>query len=127
MMMMPWAMPEVPVVMIAHLDSQSPVRRHQHLCAHAARRHREPQWLQVPALAMGWMVLIASWKAFPFYSLSDPVALQAVPEELYEAAGRRPIRGNCSATSPCRASAPRWNCWSCWPVSSRSSNSRSST
>ena len=29
-----------------------------------------PQWLQVPELAMGWMVLIASWKAFPFYGTS---------------------------------------------------------
>ena len=35
---------------------------------------------------MMWMVLIASWKAFPFYSLVILAALQAVPDELYEAA-----------------------------------------
>jgi multiple sugar transport system permease protein len=37
-------------------------------------------------LAMMWMVLIASWKAFPFYSLVILSALQSVPQELYEAA-----------------------------------------
>jgi multiple sugar transport system permease protein len=45
-----------------------------------------PQWLQVPWLAMMWVVLIASWKAFPFYSLVILAALQAVPQEIYEAA-----------------------------------------
>jgi multiple sugar transport system permease protein len=45
-----------------------------------------PQWLQVPTLAMGWMVLIAAWKAFPFYSLVILAALQSVSQELYEAA-----------------------------------------
>jgi multiple sugar transport system permease protein len=45
-----------------------------------------PQWLQVPTLAMGWVVLISSWKVFPFYSLVILAALQAVPQELYEAA-----------------------------------------
>ena len=35
---------------------------------------------------MLWMVLITSWKAFPFHSLVILAALQAVPSELYEAA-----------------------------------------
>ena len=35
---------------------------------------------------MMWMVLIASWKAFPFYSLVILAALQAIPDEIYEAA-----------------------------------------
>jgi len=47
--------------------------------------NQNPQWLQVPVLAMGWVVLIASWKAFPFYSLVILAALQSVPQELYEA------------------------------------------
>ena len=44
---------------------------------------------------MGWMVLIASWKAFPFYSLVILAALQAIPSELYEAArvdGANPLQ-----------------------------------
>ena len=48
--------------------------------------NENPQWLRVPSLAMGWVVLIASWKAFPFYSLVILAALQAVPQEIYEAA-----------------------------------------
>ena len=44
---------------------------------------------------MMWMVLIASWKAFPFYSLVILSALQSVPQELYEAAkvdGASPVQ-----------------------------------
>jgi multiple sugar transport system permease protein len=47
---------------------------------------QNPQWLQIPSLAMGWVVLISSWKAFPFYSLVILAALQSVPQEIYEAA-----------------------------------------
>ena len=39
--------------------------------------------------------MIASWKAFPFYSLVILAALQSVPQELYEAAtvdGANPIQ-----------------------------------
>src|SRR5207253_8835752 len=93
--MMPWAFPEVPVVMIFIwiLSPQFgviniPVRLIPGVT-------ENPQWLQVPALAMGWVVLIASWKAFPFYSLVILAALQSVPQELYEAAtvdGANPIQ-----------------------------------
>lgn len=86
MLMLPWAFPEVPVVMIFIwiLSPQFgviniPVRMLPGITAN-------PQWLQVPSLAMGSVVLIAAWKAFPFYSLVILAALQAVPQELYEAA-----------------------------------------
>jgi multiple sugar transport system permease protein len=86
MLMLPWAFPEVPVVMIFIwiLSPQFgvvniPVRLIPGITTN-------PQWLQVPTLAMAWVVLIASWKAFPFYSLVILAALQSVPQELYEAA-----------------------------------------
>jgi multiple sugar transport system permease protein len=86
MLMLPWAFPEVPVVMIFVwiLSPQFgvvniPVRLIPGITTN-------PQWLQVPTLAMAWVVLIASWKAFPFYSLVILAALQSVPQELYEAA-----------------------------------------
>ncbi|MEP7198476.1 MAG: sugar ABC transporter permease [Chloroflexota bacterium] len=86
LLMLPWAFPEVPVVMIFVwiLNPQFGV-------VNLAVRWipgvtENPQWLQIPVLAMGWMVLITSWKAFPFYSLVILAALQAVPQELYEAA-----------------------------------------
>ena len=86
MLMMPWAFPEVPVVMI-FIWILSPQFGVVNLLVRWIPGITEnPQWLQVPSLAMGWMVLIASWKAFPFYSLVILAALQSVPQELYEAA-----------------------------------------
>ena len=85
-LMMPWAFPEVPVVMI-FVWILSPQFGVANIFARMIPGvTQNPQWLQVPTLAMGWVVLIASWKAFPFYSLVILAALQAVPSELYEAA-----------------------------------------
>jgi multiple sugar transport system permease protein len=86
MMMMPWAFPEVPVVMIFIWILSPQFGVVNLLVRWIPGVTTNPQWLQVPWLAMGWMVLIASWKAFPFYSLVILAALQAVPEEVYDAA-----------------------------------------
>jgi multiple sugar transport system permease protein len=86
MMMMPWAFPEVPVVMIFIWILSPQFGVVNLLVRWIPGVTTNPQWLQVPSLAMGWMVLIASWKAFPFYSLVTLAALQTVPQELYEAA-----------------------------------------
>jgi multiple sugar transport system permease protein len=86
MLMLPWAFPEVPVVMI-FIWILSPQFGVVNVLARLIPGVTEnPQWLQVPTLAMGWVVLISSWKVFPFYSLVILAALQAVPQELYEAA-----------------------------------------
>lgn len=86
LLMMPWAFPEVPVVMIFIWILNPQFGVINVLARLVPGVTQNPQWLQVPALAMGWMVLIASWKAFPFYSLVILAALQGVPQELYEAA-----------------------------------------
>ena len=95
LLMMPWAFPEVPVVMI-FIWILSPQFGVVNILARMVPGvTQNPQWLQVPVLAMGWVVLIASWKAFPFYSLVILAALQAVPQELYEAAtvdGANPVQ-----------------------------------
>jgi multiple sugar transport system permease protein len=95
MLMMPWAIPEVPVVMI-FIWILSPQFGVVNILVRLLPGVTEnPQWLQVPALAMGWMVLISSWKAFPFYSLVILAALQSIPQELYEAAkvdGANPLQ-----------------------------------
>lgn len=86
MLMLPWAFPDVPVAMI-FLWILSPQFGVINVLARLLPGvTQNPQWLQVPSLAMGWIVLITSWKAFPFYSLVILAALQAVPQELYEAA-----------------------------------------
>ncbi len=86
MMMMPWAMPEVPVVMIFIWILNPQFGVINIFARWIPGITTNPQWLQEPTLAMGWMVLIAAWKAFPFYSLVILAALQSVPVELYEAA-----------------------------------------
>jgi multiple sugar transport system permease protein len=86
LMMMPWAFPEVPVVMIFIWILSPQFGVVNMLVRWIPGVTTNPQWLQVPSLAMAWMVLIASWKAFPFYSLVILAALQAVPQEIYEAA-----------------------------------------
>lgn len=86
MMMMPWAFPEVPVVMIFIWILSPQFGVVNLLVRWIPGITQNPQWLLVPELAMMWMVLIASWKAFPFYSLVILAALQSVPQEIYEAA-----------------------------------------
>jgi len=86
MLMLPWAFPEVPVVMIFVWILSPQFGVVNLLVRWIPGVTTNPQWLQVPTLAMGWVVLIASWKAFPFYSLVILAALQSVPQEIYEAA-----------------------------------------
>lgn len=86
MMMMPWAMPEVPVVMIFIWILNPQFGVINVFARMIPGIDQNPQWLLHPVLAMMWMVLIASWKAFPFYSLVILAALQAIPDEIYEAA-----------------------------------------
>jgi multiple sugar transport system permease protein len=86
MLMMPWAFPEVPVVMIFVWILNPQFGVVNLLVRWIPGVTANPQWLNVPWMAMMWMVLIASWKAFPFYSLVILAALQSVPEEIYEAA-----------------------------------------
>ena len=57
-------------------------------------------------LAMPSVVAATFWRGFPFWVISFLAALQAVPEELYEAAAiDGPIAGIDSGTSPFPASA----------------------
>jgi multiple sugar transport system permease protein len=85
-LMLPWAFPEVPVVMIFVWILSPQFGVVNVLVRMLPGVTENPQWLQVPTLAMGWVVLISSWKVFPFYSLVILAALQSVPQELYEAA-----------------------------------------
>lgn len=86
MLMLPWAFPEVPVVMIFVWILSPQFGVVNLLVRWIPGVTTNPQWLQVPSLAMAWVVLISSWKAFPFYSLVILAALQSVPQEIYEAA-----------------------------------------
>ena len=84
-LMLPWAFPEVPVVMVFVWIVNPQFGVINVLARLIPGVTENPQWLQIPALAMGCVVLLAAWKAFPFYSLVILAALQSVPQELYEA------------------------------------------
>jgi len=86
LLMMPWAFPEVPVVMVFVWILNPQFGVINMLVRWIPGVTQNPQWLQIPWLAMTWIVLICSWKAFPFYSLVILSALQGVPAEIYEAA-----------------------------------------
>lgn len=82
----PWAVPEVPVA-ITFIFMIDPTFGVFNLLARLLPGVTEnPQWTLDPTLAMAIVVTVTVWKGFPFYSLVLLAALQAVPEELYEAA-----------------------------------------
>jgi multiple sugar transport system permease protein len=82
----PWAIPEVPVA-ITFIFMIDPTFGVFNLLARMLPGVTEnPQWTLDPTLAMAIVILVTVWKGFPFYSLVLLSALQAVPEELYEAA-----------------------------------------
>jgi multiple sugar transport system permease protein len=82
----PWAVPEVPVA-ITFIFMIDPTFGVFNLLARLLPGVTEnPQWTLDPTLAMAIIVIVTVWKGFPFYSLVLLAALQAVPEELYEAA-----------------------------------------
>jgi multiple sugar transport system permease protein len=83
---LPWAFPEVAAVLIfTWILSQ------QFGVLNVFARWLLPvgenlPWLTDPGLAMFSLILMTLWKLFPFYSLVLLTALQAVEQELYEAA-----------------------------------------
>jgi len=82
----PWAIPEVPVAItfIFMIDPTFGVFNLLALMLPGVTEN--PQWTLNPTLAMAIVIIVTVWKGFPFYSLVLLSALQAVPEELYEAA-----------------------------------------
>ncbi|MEQ8695737.1 MAG: sugar ABC transporter permease [Bauldia litoralis] len=82
----PWAIPEVPVA-ITFIFMIDPTFGVFNLLARMLPGvTQNPQWTLNPTLAMAIVIIVTVWKGFPFYSLVLLSALQAVPEELYEAA-----------------------------------------
>lgn len=82
----PWAFPDVPTVLV-FVWMLNPSFGVMNLFARALPGIDENlRWLTDPNLAMPLVIMIAVWKAFPFYSLVILSTLQAIPNEQYEAA-----------------------------------------
>jgi multiple sugar transport system permease protein len=82
---LPWAFPDVPTVLI-FLWILNPSFGVINVLVRALGMEQNPRWLIDAGWAMPAVIGIATWKAFPFYSLVILAALQTIPHELYEAA-----------------------------------------
>jgi len=82
----PWAIPEVPVAITFVLMLDPSFGVFNAFVRLLPGVEESPQWLLDPTLAMLVVIAATVWKGFPFYSLVLLSALQAVPDELYEAA-----------------------------------------
>ncbi len=82
----PWAFPEVSAVLV-FIWMCNPTFGVMNLFARALPGIDENlKWLSDPNLAMPLVIALSVWKAFPFTALVILAALQAVPQDLYEAA-----------------------------------------
>ncbi len=85
-MILPWAFPEVSAVLVwGFMFSQAYGVLNVFVRAFIPLPDNLP-WLTDPTMAFGSIVVMTTWKIFPFYSLVLLTALQAVDLYLYEAA-----------------------------------------
>jgi multiple sugar transport system permease protein len=95
-MTLPWAFPDLPTVLV-FLWILNPNFGIMNVIAHFLLPGLEhsPKWLLDLNLALPLVVIMAAWKAFPFYGLVILSVMQSIPGELYEAAkvdGATPVQ-----------------------------------
>lgn len=85
-MMTPWAFPEIATVLIFIWIMNPTFGVINIISDHVPGLDASGGWLTSSPLAMVSIVLISTWKTFPFYSIVILASLQTVPESLEEAA-----------------------------------------
>jgi multiple sugar transport system permease protein len=86
LVMLPWALPDLPVLMVFSW-MLNPIFGVFNVFARLVPGVNENlQWLNDPYLARLAVVVIGTWKAYPFYALVLLAALQGISDQLYEAA-----------------------------------------
>lgn len=103
-MTLPWAFPDLPTVLV-FLWILNPNFGVINVFAHFLLPTLDinPKWLLDLNLALPLVMMIAAWKAFPFYGLVILSVMQSIPNELYESAkvdGATPIQGFRHVTLP---------------------------
>ena len=91
----PWALPDIPVVLTFLLMADPNFGILNRMAAWLPGVGHHNAFFTSSHLAFASIVVITVWKGFPFYALITLSALQAVPDELLEAArvdGAGPIR-----------------------------------
>jgi multiple sugar transport system permease protein len=83
---LPWAIPDVPTVLTFTIMLDPNFGILNRMLAWIPGVHHQIQWLTAPNLAFIAIIMMVAWKGFPFYSVVILSSLQAIPDELYEAA-----------------------------------------
>jgi multiple sugar transport system permease protein len=99
----PWAIPDVPVIttFVIMLDPNFGIINR--FASVIPGVHHQIPWLSNSTLAFITIVGMVGWKGFPFYALILLSSLQAIPDDLYEAArvdGAGALRSFWSITLP---------------------------
>jgi multiple sugar transport system permease protein len=82
----PWAVPDIPIVLTFTIMLDPNFGILNRFAAFIPGVHHHIQWLSSPNLAFIAIIVMVGWKGFPFFSLILLSSLQAIPDELYEAA-----------------------------------------
>jgi multiple sugar transport system permease protein len=86
LVILPWALPDLPVLMVFNW-MLNPIFGVMNAFARLLPGvDQNLQWLNEPDLARLSVIMIGTWKAYPFYCLVLLAALQGIPQEFYEAA-----------------------------------------
>ena len=86
LVILPWALPDLPVLMVFNW-MLNPIFGVMNAFARLLPGvDQNLQWLNEPGLARLSVIMIGSWKAYPFYCLVLLAALQGIGPEFYEAA-----------------------------------------
>jgi multiple sugar transport system permease protein len=83
---LPWAIPDIPIVLTFAIMLDPNFGVINRFASFIPGVHHQILWLSAPSLAFIAIVVIVGWKGIPFFALIILSSLQAVPEELYEAA-----------------------------------------
>lgn len=92
---LPWSFPDVPTVLVFIWILNPSFGVINILARMIPGVTENPKWLLDFNLALPTVIAISAWKAFPFYGLAILAALQAIPNELKEAArvdGANPLQ-----------------------------------
>lgn len=85
-MTLPWAFPDLPTVLIFMWIFNPSFGVMNLFVRWILPIEQNPKWMMDINLALPMVIMIAAWKAFPFYGLVTLSVLQSIPSELYEAA-----------------------------------------
>jgi multiple sugar transport system permease protein len=99
----PWAVPDIPVVLTFAIMLDPNFGILNRFASFIPGVNHHIQWLSAPNLAFIAIIIMVGWKGFPFFSLILLSSLQAIPDDLYEAArvdGAGPVRRFRSITLP---------------------------